>query len=85
MLRCETCNRKIQELTEEEAMNDLEGHGWTNWKTAHHIKCFDCVNQYDEYETYYAGRIKKGYPNRVYRMAPDLKNLEKEVECYHEI
>jgi hypothetical protein len=86
VLRCEICHRRIEALTEDEALNDMDAHGWTNWKTAHSVKCFDCANDYDEYETYYAGRIKRGYPNRVYRLLPDLtkKGKLKYVDCYFE-
>ena len=82
-LRCETCKRRIEALSEEEVLNDIEEHGWTNWKTANSIKCFDCATDYDAYETYYAGRIKRGHPDRVYRMALDLKT-KKLMECYSE-
>ena len=84
-LRCEVCKRRVEVLSEEDAINDIEGHGWTNWQTANHIKCFDCANDNDEYETYYAGRIKRGYPNRYYRVLPDIKGgTDKLVECYTE-
>jgi hypothetical protein len=83
MLKCEVCKRRIEELTQEEAMEDLPGHGWSDWQTAHHIKCYDCATQYEEYETYYAGRIKRGYPGKVFQKFPDIQNPEhKEVECY---
>lgn len=75
ILRCETCKRRIETLSEEEALNDLQGHGWTKWETATHLKCYDCATDYDDYTTYYAGRVKRGYPNRVYM---------KYVECYTE-
>ena len=84
-LRCEVCKRRIEVLSEEDAINDMEGHGWTNWQTANYIKCFDCANDNDSYETYYAGRIKRGYPNRYYMMLPDIKGgTDKLVECYTE-
>ena len=81
-LRCETCHRKIEKLSEREALDDISPHGWTNWKTAHSIKCFDCASRFDDYETYYAGRIKKGHPDKVFQMFPDMDNPEKEIECY---
>ena len=81
ILHCETCHKRVESLTEEEALNDLEGHGWTNHETAQHIKCFDCATNYDEYETYYAGRIKRGYPNRVWQKLPDVKT-GKEIDGF---
>lgn len=84
-LKCQTCKRRIETLSEEEALEDLEPHGWTNWKTANAIKCFDCATDYDDYETYYAGRIKKGYPTRVYMLIPDISgNSGRMIECYTE-
>ena len=83
MLRCESCNSQIEELHGEDALNDIEGHGFP-LDGARHIKCFDCANQYDEYETYYAGRIKRGHPGKVFQKMPDIsgKNPDKLVECY---
>lgn len=87
MLKCRICHRMIEELSEQEALDDLEPHGWNNPKTAQDIKCFDCMTEQDDYETYYAGRISKKYPKRVYRMMPDVTNPDpdaKEVNTYHE-
>lgn len=86
MLRCDSCHKRIEELSEEEALNDITPHGWTNLTTAHSTKCFDCASDNDDYETYYAGRIKRGYPNRVYQKVPDVTNLANDtlVEVFFE-
>jgi hypothetical protein len=84
MLKCDSCGKRIEELSEDEAIDDLPGHGWTNYQTAHSCKCFDCASDNDDYETYYAGRIKRGHPGKVFMMCPDIKgnNPDKLIECY---
>lgn len=83
-LYCDKCHKEIEELTPEEADADLPGHGWSDFNTAHSTKCYDCADRYDEYETYYAGRLKKRYPGKVFMMMPDLDHPDKEIECYSE-
>ena len=82
-LYCEACGKRIEALSEEEALEDLEGHGFP-MEQASHYKCFDCASQYDDYETYYAGRIKRGHPGKVFQKMPDISgnNPDKLVECY---
>lgn len=64
-LRCEKCRKPIEELTEEQALADMEVHGWTDWKTAHHIACYHCWERFPvfgnpfTYETYFAGRYEE--------------------------
>lgn len=84
MLKCDVCKRRIEELSEQEAMDDLPGHGWCDYTTASSVKCFDCATSNDEYETYYAGRIKRGQKGKVFMMMPDLKHPDKDIEVYHE-
>jgi len=64
ILCCDVCKKPIEELTEEKALEDMEGHGWTNHETAQMHGCFHCGNRFDRwgqpfiYETYFAGRYK---------------------------
>lgn len=62
LIRCGVCGKFIEALTEEEALADMEGHGWTNMHTAHERVCYHCANRSHpsgfDYETYYAGRVR---------------------------
>ena len=42
---CDRCNREIQALTEQECLDDIIPHGWTNWKTAEYHYCFKCSDE----------------------------------------
>jgi len=43
---CTHCGREIKRLTFEEQMNDIMGHGWSDWHTAHVHSCYQCYNDY---------------------------------------
>ena len=64
ILCCDVCKKPIEELTEEKALEEMEGHGWTNHDTAQMHGCFHCRNRFDRwgqpfiYETYFAGRYE---------------------------
>lgn len=76
-LYCDFCGKRIEKLTQEEALNDLMPHGWTEWQTAQAHSCMDCPNKYHSYETYYGHRIKRGHPGKRWVKSPiDGK------ECY---
>lgn len=61
-LCCDICKKEIEELDEEEALADMEGHGWVDVKTAHEFLCYHCLERQHPsiiaYETYFAGRIR---------------------------
>ncbi len=42
---CDKCKREIQALTEDDALCDIEGHGWTDWKTADKHLCYGCADK----------------------------------------
>jgi len=94
-LRCDFCRRKIEKLSEDDALGDLIGHGWSDWRTAKKHSCYHCSERLPDhnfpYETYFAGRYRwvlseDGWTKeqRVYELCPDLKNpnSEKMAECY---
>ena len=80
-LYCDFCKRRIEMLTQEQALNDLPGHGWTDWKTAHKHSCMDCPDDLPEhnfpYETYFGQRIVSGEAGKRFMNSP----LDGE-ECY---
>lgn len=41
-LLCDKCGFEIEALSEEDALADIEIHGWTDWKTAQRTYCFEC-------------------------------------------
>lgn len=41
---CDFCKKELVALTEEECLNDIESHGWPNWKTAEVHSCNKCFN-----------------------------------------
>ena len=93
-LRCDFCHRKIEKLSEDDAIADICPHGWTDWKTADKHACYHCSEILPDhnfpYETYYAGRYrwvvsKDGLTKekRVFDLFPDIHgNTEKLTECY---
>lgn len=84
VLYCDYCKARIEKLTEEEALNDLQGHGWTDHNTAEMHVCYNCADEYRQnipYEAYVAGRIRKG---KIFRKMPDIweENNGEDVEVY---
>jgi hypothetical protein len=41
---CDYCNKELVALREEEALGDIEPHGWTDWRTASVHACFECYD-----------------------------------------
>lgn len=39
---CDSCKKQMVALNEEEACEDIIGHGWTNYHTAQNHICFTC-------------------------------------------
>lgn len=39
---CDECGKELKALTEEEALNEILGCGWVDWKTAHKHYCHNC-------------------------------------------
>lgn len=39
---CDYCNCELVALTEEECLNDIRAHGWTDWKDAQVHCCYSC-------------------------------------------
>ena len=39
---CNNCKKEIQALTEDECLEDICGHGWSNWRTAQVHYCYEC-------------------------------------------
>lgn len=64
VLRCDSCKQPIEELTPEEADEDMEGHGWSDHTTANQHACYHCMIRFPQfgvpfhYETYIAGRYE---------------------------
>lgn len=64
MLRCDVCKQPIEELTPEQADEDMDGHGWSDHKTAQQHGCYHCQIRFPQfgipfnYETYFAGRYE---------------------------
>ena len=89
ILVCDVCKKPIEELPEEFANQDLEGHGWSNFNTAQKHGCYHCANRFPRwgqpfiYETYFAGRFedlidgtrKVKFPNGIYFIR-DVKELQ---------
>jgi len=42
VLLCDFCHEKIEVLDEDDALIDIEPHGWSKWKSAQVKCCFDC-------------------------------------------
>ena len=42
---CKYCEKELVALTEEECLADIEGHGWSNWKTASVHSCNTCFHK----------------------------------------
>lgn len=42
---CDKCGRELVALTEAEALADIMGHGWTDWRTAAVHYCFKCSDE----------------------------------------
>jgi len=89
ILVCDVCKKHIEELPEEFADNDFDGHGWSNFNTAQMHGCFHCRNRFPRwgqpfiYETYFAGRFenlpdgtrKVNFPNERY-LIRSVKELQ---------
>lgn len=73
VLKCDICKKPIEDLTEEQAEADMEGHGWSNSRTARSHGCYHCMERFPVfgnpfvYETYFAGRFKdEGSKRKVF-------------------
>ena len=42
---CDECKRELEALTEEEAIGDIIGHGWSDWRTAVKHYCYQCAEK----------------------------------------
>jgi len=42
---CDECKIELEALTEEEAIEDILGHGWSDWRTAIKHYCYQCAEK----------------------------------------
>ena len=42
---CDGCGCELQRLSEEQCLEDIIPHGWTEWGTAHKHYCHKCPNE----------------------------------------
>ena len=42
---CDSCGRELRRLSEEECLEDIIPHGWTDWRTAYKHYCYECPNE----------------------------------------
>jgi len=41
---CDYCKRELVALRDQECLDSMQPHGWTNWKTAKVYSCFECYD-----------------------------------------
>ena len=41
---CNYCDKELVALREQECLDDIEPHGWTNWRDAQVHCCFECFD-----------------------------------------
>ena len=42
---CDSCGRELRILSEEECLEDIIPHGWTDWRTAYKHYCYECSDE----------------------------------------